>query len=142
LTIGHARKIRLPRIHDARGNLTFVEGGRHVPFDIRRVYYLYDIPSGATRAGHAHKALEQVLIAVSGSFEVVLDTGRARRSFVMNKPDCGLYIPPMTWREIRNFSAGSACVVLASIRFDEDDYYRDYGVFVRAARRRKRAARA
>jgi dTDP-4-dehydrorhamnose 3,5-epimerase-like enzyme len=125
--------VDLPIIHDARGNLTFIEGGRHVDFDIARVYYLYDVPGGAERAGHAHKTLRQLLIAMSGSFDVVLDDGRTRERCHLNRSYRGLYIPPMTWREIDNFSSGSVCLVLASAPFDEDDYLREYADFLEAA---------
>lgn len=125
--------IDFPRIEDARGNLTFIEGMRHVPFDIKRVYYLYDVPGGATRAAHAHKTLHQLLVAMSGSFDVTLDDGRDRRRFQLNRSYFGLYVPPMIWRDIDNFSSGSVCMALASEYFSEDDYYRDYGDFREAA---------
>jgi len=130
--ITDCRLVDLPRIHDPRGNLTFIEGGNHVPFDIRRVYYLYDVPGGAERGGHAHKALEQLIIAMSGSFDVVLDDGRGKRRFHLNRSYFGLYVCPMIWREIDNFSSGSVCMVLASNLYDEDDYYRDYQNYRRA----------
>lgn len=129
----NCRVIEFPVVADPRGNLTFVEGERHIPFDIRRVYYLYDVPGGATRAGHAHKELQQVLIAMSGSFDVVLDDGAEQRRFHMNRSYYGLYIPPMVWREIDNFSSGSVCMALASLPYDEADYYRDYNAFLEAA---------
>lgn len=125
------RFIELPRINDPRGNLTFVEGGRHVPFEIQRVYYLYDVPGGAERGGHAHKELQQLIIAMSGSFDVVIDDGKERRRHHLNRSYYGLYLPPMTWRELDNFSSGSVCMVLASLPFDEADYYRDYETFRR-----------
>src|SRR4051812_2674249 len=111
--VGACRILDLPKVADARGNLTFVEGSRHVPFDIRRVYYLYDVPGGAERGGHSHKALHQVLIALGGSFDVVLDDGRRCVRQTLNRSFSGLYIPPMIWREIDNFSSGSVCLVLA-----------------------------
>ena len=126
--------VELPRIEDRRGNLTFIENGRHIPFEIRRVYYLYDVPGGAARAGHAHKALEQFLIAMSGSFDVTLDDGNQRTIFHLNRSYYGLYIPPLVWREIDNFSSGSVCLALASEFFDEADYFRDYEGFLRAVR--------
>jgi dTDP-4-dehydrorhamnose 3,5-epimerase-like enzyme len=137
--IESCRVIQLPRIQDPRGNLTFVEANRHVPFDIRRVYYLYDVPGGAERGGHAHKELNQLIVAMSGSFDIHLDDGRVKRTFPLNRSYYGLYVCPMIWREIDNFSSGAVCMVLASNYYDEDDYYRDYEHFVRdaeAARRR------
>jgi dTDP-4-dehydrorhamnose 3,5-epimerase-like enzyme len=126
--------VELPRVNDPRGNLTFIEGGRHAPFDIRRVYYLYDVPGGATRAGHGHRALHQLMIAMSGSFDVLLDDGRNKRKYHLNRSYYGLYICPMIWRDIDNFSSGSVCMVLASDFFDESDYYREYGDFLAAVR--------
>jgi len=127
------RLVDLPVVHDARGNLTFIEGGNHVGFDIARVYYLYDVPGGAERAGHAHIALHQLVIAMSGSCDVVLDDGRERERCHLNRSYKGLYLPPMVWREIDNFSSGSVCLVLASAPFDEADYLRDYAQFQEAA---------
>ena len=124
------RIIELPRVTDPRGNLTFVEGARHVPFDIRRVYYLYDVPGGAERGGHAHKTLRQLIIAMSGSFDVVTDDGRRRQRFHLNRSYYGLYLPSMTWRELDNFSSGSVCLVLASAPYDEADYYRCYRTYL------------
>jgi len=124
--------IDLPKIHDPRGNLTFIESHRHVPFDIQRVYYLYDVPGGAERGGHAHKALHQFIIAMSGSFDVLLDDGCDRKRIHLNRSYSGLHVCPMIWRELDNFSSGSVCMVLASHTFDEDDYYRDYSEFMRA----------
>ena len=112
--------------------LTFVEGGQHIPFDIQRVYYLYDVPGGAERGGHAHKGLQQLIVAMSGSFDVVLDDGRSKQRFHLNRSYQGLYVCPMIWRELDNFSSGSVCMVLASNRYDEDDYYRDYGDYMKA----------
>lgn len=132
-SVDDCRLIELPRITDPRGNLTFVEGGVHLPFSIARAYYLYDVPGGAERGGHAHRALHQLLIAVAGSFEVVLDDGRRRRRVQLNRPYRGLLIGPMIWRELDGFSSGSVCLVLASQRYDEADYYRDYAAFVAEA---------
>jgi dTDP-4-dehydrorhamnose 3,5-epimerase-like enzyme len=126
--------IELLKIQDPRGNLSFVEGSRHIPFDIKRVYYLYDVPGGATRAAHAHKTLHQLLIAMSGSFDVTLDDGRDRRRFHLNRSYFGLHIPPMIWRDIDNFSSGSVCMALASEFYAEEDYLRDYDDFVQAAK--------
>ena len=123
---------KLPRIQDPRGNLTFVEGGIHVPFDIQRVYYMYDVPGGSERGGHAHKSLHQLIVAMSGSFDVVLSDGCRSERFHLNRSYHGLYVCPMMWREIENFSSGSVCMVLASNRYDEDDYYRDYNEYLAA----------
>lgn len=131
--IENCRIIDLPRIKDPRGNLTFVEANRHVPFDILRVYYLYDVPGGAERGGHAHRELNQLIIAMSGSFDIHLDDGRTKRTFHMARSYYGLYVCPMIWREIDNFSSGAVCMVLASNYYDEADYYRDYAEFVRDA---------
>ena len=135
MSLKRCRMIELPRITDPRGNLTFVEGGRHIPFEIRRVYYLYDVPGGAERGGHCHKELEQVLIAMSGSFDVLLDDGRERARHHLNRSYYGLYIAPMVWRELDNFSSGSVCLALASAPYDEADYYRDYQTFLQSLRR-------
>ena len=132
--IERCKLIDLPQIADPRGNLTFIEGGRHVPFEIKRVYYLYDIPGGAERGGHAHKELQQLIIAMSGSFDVVLDDGYATERLHLNRSHYGLYVGTMVWREIDNFSSGSVCMVLASTLYDEADYYRDYDAFLRAAK--------
>lgn len=130
MSIEHCRIIGLPKIQDPRGNLTFIEGNRHVPFDIARVYYLYDVPGGAERGGHGHRELQQFIIAMSGSFDVVLDDGYTKVRYHLNRSYYGLYVSPMIWREIDNFSSGSVCMVLASTRYDEADYYRDYDRFV------------
>jgi oxalate decarboxylase/phosphoglucose isomerase-like protein (cupin superfamily) len=134
MSLSDYRLIEFPRVVDPRGNLTFIEGGRHIQFDIKRVYYLYDVPGGATRAAHAHKRLHQVLIAMSGSFDVTLDDGTDRKRIHLNRSYYGLYVPPMLWRMIDNFSSGSVCVALASEYYEEEDYYRDYDEFVRATR--------
>lgn len=124
--------VDLPKIADARGNLTFIEGDRHVPFAIKRVYYLYDVPGGAERGGHAHKDLHQLIIAMSGSFDVVLDDGRNKKRVHLNRSYYGLYVCPMIWREMDNFSSGAVCLVLASNLYDESDYYRNYKDFQKA----------
>jgi dTDP-4-dehydrorhamnose 3,5-epimerase-like enzyme len=129
--------IDLPKIPDARGNLTFIEGGHHIPFDIKRVFYLYDVPGGEMRAGHANIQLQQLIVAMSGSFDVVLDDGFEKKRVHLNRSYQGLYIPGMIWREIDNFSSGSVCMVLASAYYDAADYYRDYDEFITAARRGK-----
>jgi len=134
MSIDNCRIIQLPKILNAAGNLTFVESDRHVPFDIQRVYYLYDVPGGATRGGHAHRALHQLIIAMSGSFDVLLDDGSQRKRFHLNRSYYGLYVTPMIWRELDNFSSGAVCLVLASEMFDESDYFREYSVFLNALR--------
>jgi dTDP-4-dehydrorhamnose 3,5-epimerase-like enzyme len=130
-----ARYIDLPVIADPRGNLSFAESNVQVPFAIERVYYLYDVPSGATRAGHAHKALQQLVLSISGSFDVRLFDGEREEVVTLNRPSRGLLIGPMLWREIENFSSGSVCVVLASAPYDEGDYYRDIDEFIASVRR-------
>lgn len=132
MSINECRIIELPKISDPRGNLTFVEGGNHIPFDIKRVYYLYDVPGGASRAAHGHKALHQLIIAMSGSFDIKLDDGLETKTFHLNRSYYGLYIPPMMWRDLDNFSSGSVCMVLASQPYQEDDYFRDYQQFIDA----------
>lgn len=132
--IEQCRLIDLPVITDPRGNLTFIECNRHLPFEIKRVYYLYDVPGGASRAGHGHKKLHQLVIAMSGSFDIVIDDGFKKQRFHLNRSYQGLYLCPMMWRDIDNFSGGSVCMVLASDYYDESDYYREYPEFVRAAR--------
>jgi dTDP-4-dehydrorhamnose 3,5-epimerase-like enzyme len=126
--------INLPKIADPRGNLTFIEGGRHIPFEIQRVYYLYDTPGGAERGGHAHKELRQLIVAMSGSFDVMLNDGREKKRFHLNRSYYGLYVCPMIWRELDNFSSGSVCMVLASNFYDETDYYRDFQEFLKASK--------
>lgn len=127
------RLIDFPIVHDPRGNLSFIEGERQIPFPIQRVYYLYDVPGGAVRGGHAHRNLQQVLIALSGSFDVVLDDGAERKKFFLNRSWHGLYIPSMVWRELENFSSGAVCLVLASEYFEESEYIRDRDQFLREA---------
>lgn len=131
--IEHCRMVELPKIQDARGNLSFVENSRHIPFDIRRVYYLYDVPGGSERGGHAHKQLQQLIIAIAGSFEIVIDDGINRQTIRLDRAYQGLCVCPMIWRELQNFSSGAVCLVLASELYDEADYYRDYSTFAAAA---------
>lgn len=133
MSIEDCKIIELPKISDPRGNLTFIEGGQHIPFEIRRVYYLYDVPGGADRGGHAHKALHQLIIAMSGSFDVTLDDGRNKKKFHLNRSYQGLYVCPMMWRDLDNFSSGSVCMVLASNLYGASDYYRDYNEFLTAS---------
>jgi hypothetical protein len=135
MDINLCRIENLPRIADARGNLSFVEGPTLVPFDIQRVYYLYDVPGGADRGAHAHKALHQLMIALSGAFEVELDDGKRKKTIRLDRAYRGLYICPMIWRTLQNFSSGAVCLVLASERYDEADYIRDYDAFLELARR-------
>lgn len=130
----NVKMIDLPRITDPRGNLSVVQGGSHIPFDIRRIFYLYDVPGGATRGGHAHHREQQVLIAVSGSFDVELDDGRDKMRVTLNRPFRGVLIPPGVWRELDNFSSGSVCLTLSSIDYDESDYIRDYEIFTRLSK--------
>ena len=127
--IDKCKIIDLPKIHDPRGNLTFIEGSKHIPFDIKRVYYLYDVPGGAERGGHAHKDLHQIIIAIAGSFDVVINDGSDTQRFHLNRSYFGLYICPMIWRELDNFSSGSVCLVLASDYFSEADYIREFPQF-------------
>ena len=123
--------LELPKISDPRGNLTFVESDRHIPFSIKRVYYLYDVPGGAERGGHAHKDLHQLIVAMSGSFDVHLDDGFEKKTVSLNRSYQGLYICPYIWRELDNFSSGAVCMVLASNFYDESDYFRDYSEFLK-----------
>ena len=133
MSLSDCRIVELPKIQDVRGNLSFIESGRHVPFEMKRVYYLYDVPGGADRGAHAHKKLHQFIVAMSGSFDVVLDDGQQRQRFHLNRSYNGLYICPMMWRYLDNFSSGAVCMVLASEFYDETDYYRDYDQFLKAA---------
>ena len=134
MNIKQCHIIQLPKITDARGNLTFVEGNRHIPFDIKRVYYLYDVPGGSERAGHAHHQLQQLFIAMSGSFDLHLDDGYTKQTYHMNRSYYGLYVGSMIWRDLDNFSSGAVCMVLASRYYDESDYYRDYQDFLKAVK--------
>jgi hypothetical protein len=129
MSLHECRLVELPKISDYRGNLSFVEGNRHVPFRIERAYFLYDVPAGANRAGHAHRNLRQLIIALSGSFTVVLTDGVSTREFTLNRPYEGLLLAPMIWRDLINFSSGSVCLVLASERYDEEDYFRSMEQF-------------
>lgn len=126
--------INLPTIHDPRGDLTFVEGFRHLPFSIARVYYLYNVPTDSHRGGHAHKELQQVLFALSGSFRIAVDDGRNQAECWLRDPRRGLRLGPMVWREMDSFSQGAVCMVLASLPYDEADYFRDYAEFLAAAK--------
>lgn len=129
MSLAACKIIDLPKITDQRGNLSFVESNVHIPFEIKRVYYLYDVPGGESRGGHAHKNLQQLIIAMNGSFDVLLDDGRVKQNITLNRSYQGLYVSTMVWRELNNFSSGSVCVVLASELFSEEDYYRNYYEF-------------
>lgn len=126
--------IDLPKITDPRGNLTFLESGKHIPFDIKRVFYLYDVPTGEDRGAHAHKELHQFLICLSGSFDVALDDGYAKKTIHLNRPWKGLHVPPMVWASEINFDPGSVCLVLTSDFYNEADYIRDYDLYLSTAR--------
>lgn len=124
--------VELDKHHsDRKGNLTVVGNGIDVPFDVKRVYYLYDVPGGESRGGHAHKALYQLIVAASGSFTVTLDDGTDKKTFVLNRPYTGLFVIPGIWRSLDDFSSGAVCLVLASEKYDESDYIRDYEVFLK-----------
>jgi dTDP-4-dehydrorhamnose 3,5-epimerase-like enzyme len=138
MSVADCRIIDLPQMHDPRGNLTFVESERHIPFAIKRLFYLYDVPGGATRAGHALKTCHQFLIATSGSFDVSVNDGEKTEVRQLNRSHYGLYIPPMIWRELSNFSSNSICMVLASEFYSVDDYYREYEHFLQGVRERGR----
>lgn len=131
---GSMRLIELPVITDPRGDLTYVEGGRHLPFEIRRVYYLYNVPVDSVRGGHAHRDLQQVIFALSGSFRITVDDGRSRSEYLLRDPRRGLYIDRLIWREMDLFSQGAVCMVLASLPYDEADYYRNYQDFLQAVK--------
>jgi hypothetical protein len=130
MSVEDCKLIDLPKISDPRGNLSFIEGGQHIPFDIKRVYYLYDVPGGSDRGSHAHKNLHQFIVAMSGSFDVILDDGNQKRRFHLNRSYYGLYMCPMMWRDLDNFSSGAVCMVLASAHYDAADYIRDRSEFL------------
>lgn len=132
MSIHDCKIIDLPIVRDHRGNLSFIESNVHVPFQIERVYYLYDVPGGSERGGHAHKNLQQFIVAMSGSFDITLDDGREKKRVHLNRSYNGLYVCPMIWRELDNFSSGAVCMVLASSHYDEEDYFRDYDQFIQA----------
>ena len=132
-TVENCRIVELPKITDARGNLTFIESCRHIPFEIKRVYYLYDVPGGVERGGHGHKKLEQLMIAIAGSFDVTVNDGRKSKNFHLNRSYFGLYIPRMMWRHLHNFSSSAVCLNLASDFYKEEDYFRDFDEFVKVA---------
>jgi len=131
MSLSDCHLIDLPRAPNLLGNLSFIEGGQQIPFVIQRVYYLYDVPRGSERGGHAHRELQQLIIAMSGSFDVILDDGYHQQRFHLNRSYQGLYVRTLIWRELDNFSSGSVCLVLASNRYDEADYYRACNRFLR-----------
>jgi dTDP-4-dehydrorhamnose 3,5-epimerase-like enzyme len=134
MSLENCKIIELPKYADPRGNLTVIEGNVNIPFDIKRIYYLYDVPGGTARAGHGHKELEQLIIAMSGSFDVIVDDGGKKKTFHLNRSYQGVYIPKMMWREVENFSSGAVCMVVASRLYDQADYYHDYKDFASQVR--------
>ena len=130
-TVYNCSIIELDKHHHEKGNITVVENNKEVPFDVKRIYYLYDVPGGETRGGHAHKDLRQLIVAASGSFTVTLNDGNVKRSFLLNRPYQGLLVVPGIWRELDDFSSGSVCLVLASHNYSEDDYIREYNEFLK-----------
>lgn len=120
----------LSKVHNRAGNITVVEGNENIPFETKRIYYLYDIPSGENRGGHAHKDLQQLIVATSGSFDVLLDDGKNKKIIRLDRPNMGLYVVPGIWRELFEFSSGSVCLVLASRKYEDADYIRDYKEFI------------
>ena len=127
--IHNCNVVELPKIHNRSGNITVVQNGDHLPFDVKRVYYLYDVPGGSERGGHAHKELYQLIVAASGSFDVIIDDGENKKIIQLNRPNFGLLVIPGIWREIVNFSSGAICFVLASEKYSEEDYIRNYEEF-------------
>jgi hypothetical protein len=130
-TVFDCSVIDVSKVHNEAGNITVAENMKNIPFEVKRVYYLYDIPGGEARGGHAHYELEQYIIAASGSFDVILSDGQNRKTVTLNRPNIALHIVPGLWRELDNFSSGSVCLVLASLKYDESDYIRDYGEFLK-----------
>lgn len=134
MQLQQSKIIELPKVTDQRGNLSFIEGDNHIPFSVQRVYYLYDVPGGQSRAGHAMKVDHKLVVAISGSFDVHVDNGEVKQSFQLNRAYYGLHIPPKCWRYIDNFSSGAVCLVLASEAYSPEGYYRDYDEFLKAVR--------
>lgn len=130
-TVFDSTILELPRIQNPAGNITAVNNEKEVPFEVQRVYYLYDVPGGEARGGHGHKELQQLILAASGSFDIIVDDGKVKRTFHLSRPYIGLYMPAGLWRELDNFSSGSICLVLASLPYNEADYLRDYSEFKR-----------
>lgn len=137
MNLNGCKLIEFPKITDSRGALSVVESNIHIPFLIQRIFHLFEMPGGTSRAGHAHKELQQLLIAMSGSFDVHLTDGNTKMTYHLNKPNIGLYIPPMIWGELNNFSSGAVCVVLASDIYREEDYFRNYQEFLKASEKLK-----
>ena len=137
MSLSNCQIVEWPRILDSRGNLTFIEGGRHIPFEVKRIFYLYDVPGGELRAGHALKNCHQFIIAASGSFDVILYDGERNQRYHLNRSYYGLYVPPLIWREIDNFSSGSVCLALASEYYNEADYYRNHESYLKAVREQR-----
>ena len=133
--LNDCRTISLPKIQDVRGNLSFIEAGRPVPFVIQRTYWIYDVPGGEVRGGHAYKELQEFIVALSGSFDVVLDDGKERKIISLNRSYFGLYIPNMIWRHLENFASNSVCLIMASLPYSKEDYIRDYETYLEAIRR-------
>ena len=129
-SISDCQVIELPKINDPRGNLSFIEGSKHIPFNIRRIFYLYDVPTEESRGAHAHKLLHQFLICLSGSFDVIIDDGHSKGTIHLNRPWRGLHVPPMIWAAEVNFDPGSVCLALVSDSFEESDYIRNYKEFL------------
>jgi dTDP-4-dehydrorhamnose 3,5-epimerase-like enzyme len=129
-TVFDSTLITLDKNHQIKGNLTAVDNNVQIPFDIKRIYYIYDIPGGLNRGGHAHKKLQQLVLALSGSFDIIIDDGKSKRTFQLSRPNVGLLLPSGLWRELSNFSSGSICMVLASDLYDEQDYFRNYEAFI------------
>jgi hypothetical protein len=128
---GDAKIINLPKIEDPRGNLSFIEEKKHIPFQIKRVYWIYDVPGGQFRCSHAYKELHEFIVALSGSFDVVLDDGKEKKKFFLNRSYYGLYVPNLIWRSLENFSTNALCMILASRYYSDDDYIRDYDEFLK-----------
>ncbi len=135
MPLSDCRIIEVPTITDPRGNLSFFEGGRHVPFGIARIFYIYDVPAGQGRGAHAHRRLQQFILALAGTFDVILDDGRRQARFTLDSPSRGLYVSPMVWGQLENFSPGAVCLVAASLPYDEADYIRDYAQFLQEVQR-------
>ena len=129
-TVFDCSVIELPKIHNRAGNITSIQNNVEIPFDVKRIYYLYDVPGGEQRGGHGHRELQQLIIAASGSFDLLIDDGTNKRTINLNRPYQGLLMPHGIWRELLNFSSGAVCLVLASLKYDENDYFRDYDEFL------------